>query len=279
MFLKRNSGFSFTIILLSGLFLQSTPVLSEVKLVNVSARGEAGQGVKQMVVGFVLKGDGKKEIMISGVGPTMDIPGTIANPELTVFNQETGKEVYYCDNWKNCLGSNIVQAFLDKSGQSLTDEESAVSIGLSAGAYSIEIRDADGDSGLALGSAIEIPEFTDSVSFGTWQNEDGSVCFNVVSSKLTTRFSDCPDGASLSFNLMGKTASGEDCRISSFTQQEIPFENGQFHWTGTISGGSDIETISGVFIEPRLATGTVTERNAGASYSDACIAEWNAIPG
>ena len=278
MFTKQYSRFSLAFALLSGLFLMSTQS-SAANLVNVSSRGEAGQGAKQLVVGFVVEGSGKKEIMISAIGPTTGVPGAIANPELTVINQETGEEVYSCDNWKNCLGSNIVQVFLDETDQSLTDEEAAVSIGLGAGAYSIEIRDADGGSGIALGSAIEIPVFTESISFGTWKSEDGSICFNVVSSRLTTKFSGCPDGASLSFNLKGKTASGDECMITSFTQQQIPIENGQFHWTGTISGGFDIETISSVFVEPRLATGTATERFSNAPLSDACTAEWSAIPG
>lgn len=279
MFSKRCYGFSFKLIFLSGLYLISTQALS-VDIVNVSTRGVAGQEERQLVVGFVVEGSGRKQVMITGTGPSADIPETIENPAFIVFDQETGKEVYSCDDWKNCLGSNIVQAFLDKTEQIITDSEAAATLSFDAGAYSIEIRDADGDSGIALGAAIEIPTYvaSDNVSFGTWQSEDGSVCFNVVFSELTPKFSGCPEGASLIFELPGKTASGDECMISSFTQQTIPIKNGQIYWAGTITGGADIETFSAVFMKPRFGIGTVTEGRKNTPLSEACIAEWSAIP-
>ena len=282
MFTKRNSGFSFPCILLSGLFLLSTPASAlELDLVNVSARGEAGQGNKQMVVGFVVEGSGRKQIMIAGIGPTTGVPGAIANPELTVFNQATGQAIYHCDDWRNCLGSSIVQVYLDSVGFNLTNSEAAASLSFEAGAYSIEIRDADGRSGIALGAAIEIPTDVDSddVDSGSWNSEDGSICFNVAATgepRLTSDFSDCPDGASLAFNLNGKTASGEDCKVTSSTTDDVIIDNGQFYWEGSI--GSDIETASGVFFETGFATGSAAERNPGTSLSAACIADWNARP-
>ena len=280
MFTKRTPGLLFSTILLSALFILSTPV-SAANLVNVSARGEAGQGAKQMVVGFVVEGSGITEVMISGVGPTTGVPGSISNPELTVFNQETGEEVYYCDDWKNCLGASIVQGVLDSSGQSLTDSEAAASIGFDAGAYTIEIRDADGGSGIALGAATEIPEYVEpsDVSFGTWKNADGSVCFNVAAlgePRLTTDFSGCKDGVSLVFILQGKTASGEECLVSSFTTDDVPIVDGQLYWAGTAPGGSDVETFSAVFFETGFATGSATEGDLGTPLSDACIADWSA---
>ena len=282
MFTKRNSGFSFPCILLSGLFLLSTPASAlELDLVNVSARGEAGQGNKQMVVGFVVEGSGRKQIMIAGVGPTTGVPGAIANPELTVFNQATGQAIYHCDDWRNCLGSSIVQVYLDSVGFNLTNSEAAASLSFEAGPYSIEIRDADGRSGIALGAAIEIPTDVDSddVDSGSWNSEDGSICFNVAATgepRLTSDFSDCPDGSSLAFNLNGKTASGEDCKVTSSTTDDVIIDNGQFYWEGSI--GSDIETTSGVFFETGFATGSAAERNPGTSLSAACIADWNARP-
>lgn len=282
MLTKRYSGFSLPAVLLSTLFMSSSPV-SAVDLVNVSSRGEAGQGAKQMVVGVVVKGSGRKQYMISGIGPTTGVAGAIRNPELNLFNQATGDLIYHCDDWKNCLGSSIVQVFLDQTGQSLTNSEAAASISLEEGAYSIEIRDADGGTGIALGAAIEIPTDveSDDVDSGTWMSEDGSVCFNVAllgEPRLTTDSSECPNNASLWFNLDGKTEDGEDCKATSFTEDDVIIDNGQFYWEGTIPGGSDIETLSGVFFETGFATGSATERNPGASLTDACIAEWDARP-
>lgn len=281
MFPKRCADKSLTAFILLSFSIISTPSLA-VDIVNVSSRGEAGQGAKQMVVGVVVKGSGRKQIMISGIGPTTGVPGAIVNPELALFNQATGQEIYRCDNWKECLGSSIVQVFLDQTNQTLRDSEAAASISLEQGAYSIEIRDADGGSGITLGAAIEIPTDVDSndVSSGTWESEDGAVCFNVslVEAKLTSVGSDCPGEASLAFNLDGKTSSGEDCKVTSTTSEDILIDNAQFYFEGTAPGGSDIETMSGVFFETGFATGSATERDPGTSLSDACIAEWSARP-
>ena len=282
MFKTRNTKFTISPLFLSAFIMLSTPV-SAVELVNVSSRGEADQGAKQMVVGFLLAGSGRRQYMVSGVGPTTLVPGAIANPELTLFNQATGKEMYHCDNWRNCLGSSIVQAFLDNTGQSLTNSEAAASLSLDAGSYTIEIRDADGGSGIALGTAIEIVTDveSDDVDSGTWKSADGSVCFNVAAlgePRLTTDFSGCKDGVSLAFILPGKTATGEECLVSSFTTDDISIVDGQFYWAGTAPGGSDVETFSGVFFETGFATGSGTEGNPGTPLSDACIADWSAKP-
>lgn len=276
MFTKRNYKFSFPSLFLSGLFLLPIPV-SAVELVNVSTSGQTGQGAKQMVVGFVVEGEGRKQIMVSAAGPTTEVPGAIENPQLTVIDQTTGEEVYYCDDWENCLGSGIVEYSMDRNGLGLTEKEAAASLSLGAGYYSIEISDADGGSGFALGAAIEVSHVrSDQVSFGTWQSEDESICFNVVSSRLTSRFSKCPDEASLTINMTGKTPSGDLCQITAFAGYEIPIENGQINWAGATSGGSEIVTVSGVFFGPGLAIGSATSRFSGSPLSSACIAEWSA---
>ena len=135
------------------LTVRSSPVnWGEVRLANLSTRGNAGPGENNLIAGFVIQGGASKSVLIRAIGPALAIfgvAGTLADPRLTLVNGD-GQTVLTVDDW-NPSGpiSSIAQrvgAFALEAGS----RDAAVVATLDPGNYTVRVEGADRASGVAL---------------------------------------------------------------------------------------------------------------------------------
>jgi hypothetical protein len=127
------------------------------RLVNISARNRVGTGDDILIAGFNLVGTGTKQLLIRAVGPGLgvfDIPGTLADPRLELFSSD-GMSLAVNDNWAANLASTFtaVGAF-DLPPGSL---DAALVTSQSPGAFTVQVRGANGGTGEAIVEIYELP--------------------------------------------------------------------------------------------------------------------------
>ena len=121
------------------------------KLVNLSARFQVGTGDNILIAGFVLSGNGTRQVLIRAVGPTLasyGVTGTLADPQFTVFDAG-GTVIATNDNWSSSLTPTFdtVGAFhlIDAS------KDAAMVVTLQAGkSYTVQVSGVGGTIGEAL---------------------------------------------------------------------------------------------------------------------------------
>lgn len=122
------------------------------RLINLSARYEVRSTDRPLIVGFVIRGDSLKTLLIRGVGPGLaafNVANLLADPRLTIY-AEGGRVLGENDNWiEASSGSDTfrqVGAFPLASGS----RDAALRITLPAGAYTAQLTGPSGSSGAAL---------------------------------------------------------------------------------------------------------------------------------
>ena len=122
-----------------------------VKLVNVSARNNVGTGDNILIAGFVIAGEGKRTVLLRGVGPGLTrkfgLQGVLADPKLTLFNAQ-GAPITSNDNWDQSLAATF--ATLGAFDLGTGSKDAALLIELDAGVYTAQVAGADGGTGEAL---------------------------------------------------------------------------------------------------------------------------------
>ena len=147
------------------------------RLVNISTRGEVGNGDDLMIGGLIIQGSTPKTVLLRGRGPSMGgapffVPGVLANPLLRLFAGST--LIALNDNWQDppsCAAgylcgtaAGITATGLDpcvpNPGQSTSPSncvfESAILVTLPPGAYTAQLLGASGDVGVGLVEAFDI---------------------------------------------------------------------------------------------------------------------------
>lgn len=140
-------------------------------LVNLSTRGFVGTGDAVLIMGLYLGDGGSRRLLIRGIGPTLNsvAPGLqplLADPLLIVRRAKDGSEVARNNNWGDSTPNDVetvaaqVGAFpLESSSHDaaliLTVPPSV--IGEADRGYTIELRDANGGTGIALAEIYEVP--------------------------------------------------------------------------------------------------------------------------
>lgn len=89
-------------LVLAGLLSLSQPTASadDGRFVNLSTRALVGTGDEVMIGGFIIE-DGARRVLIQARGPELandGISNTLADPVLTVIDNETGEELMFNDN-------------------------------------------------------------------------------------------------------------------------------------------------------------------------------------
>lgn len=128
------------------------------RIVNLSTRGFVGTGASRLIGGFYVGGTGTKTVLIRAVGPTLetrfDLPGVLADPELTIYRASDGQEVAYNDNWSaQPDASDIVAAMTASGAFSLPagSADAALIMNLPAGTgYTVHVTGVGGATGVAL---------------------------------------------------------------------------------------------------------------------------------
>lgn len=122
------------------------------RLANISARGDVGQGDNLLVGGFILRtnGNGKERVLVRALGPSlagneMPLPGRLADPTLELRNGN-GVLVGANDNWRSEQEVPIIAT----GNAPKSDKESALIANLSPGGYTVQVRGANGGTGIAV---------------------------------------------------------------------------------------------------------------------------------
>ncbi|MBE2216217.1 MAG: hypothetical protein IAE82_20255 [Opitutaceae bacterium] len=145
---------------------------ADARLVNLSTRGFVGTGNAVMIPGFYLNAGGTRRLLLRAVGPSLArvAPGLgplLADPILIVRRAPAGTEVMSNDDWSVGQDGAAVAAAAAQVGAFalLADSKDAAAIlvvgpsvtGSDDRGYTIEVRGADGGTGIALAEIYEMP--------------------------------------------------------------------------------------------------------------------------
>jgi hypothetical protein len=155
---SANGGGSGTVI---AELYDSTPFASltatSPRLINVSVLKQLGTG---LTVGFVIDGSSSKTVLIRAVGPTLsgapfNVPGAVADPQLTLFSEQTS--IGSNNDWGGT--PELTAAFTQVGAFALpaTSRDAALLKTLQPGAYTVQVSGVGGTTGVAIVEVYEVP--------------------------------------------------------------------------------------------------------------------------
>jgi formylglycine-generating enzyme required for sulfatase activity len=142
----------------SGSFTGTTP-----RLVNVSVLKQLGTG---FTVGFVVGGNGTKNVLVRAIGPTLGsafgVPGAASDPQFTLYSGQTA--IGSNDNWGSTTA--LKAAFTSTGAFVLADEsrDAAAVVSLQPGGYTVVISGVGNTFGNVLVEVYEVPDAPDPAS-------------------------------------------------------------------------------------------------------------------
>lgn len=128
------------------------------RLANISTRMIAGTGDNVVIGGFIIGVQGKKKVILRGLGPSIRVDGkpvrgTLQNPVIELHKGD-GSVVAANDNWKDTQQAEIRQSGLAPKD----NRESAIAISLDSGSYTVVVSGKGQTSGIALVEAYDANE-------------------------------------------------------------------------------------------------------------------------
>jgi len=132
-------------------FTTATP-----RLINVSVRKHLGSG---LTMGFVVGGATPAKVLVRGIGPTLGafgVPGTVVDPQLTLFNSSSVK-IGENNDWAGT--AELTAAFANVGAFALpaTSKDAALLVTLAPGNYTAQVTGVNGTTGVALVEVYEVP--------------------------------------------------------------------------------------------------------------------------
>ncbi|HEV2841828.1 MAG TPA: PKD domain-containing protein [Chthoniobacterales bacterium] len=120
-----------------------TPI--DVKFYNISTRVRVGAGDEVGIGGFIVPGKISKRVIVRAMGPSIGVPGALANPRLELFDQ-SGVMIDANDDWRTFNEDEIKASQLAPP----SNLESAIIRRLDPGSYTAIIRGAGDNGGIGL---------------------------------------------------------------------------------------------------------------------------------
>jgi hypothetical protein len=121
-------------------------------LVGISTRGRVQTGDSVLIAGFIVTGDSAKLVVVRARGPTLGVPGALADPTLTLV-PSSGPSVTN-DDWQTAANYLQLQASGFAPGN---NKESAILITLAPGAYTAIVSGVGGTTGVAIVEVYQVP--------------------------------------------------------------------------------------------------------------------------
>jgi hypothetical protein len=130
-------------------------------LANVSTRLPAAVDPNALIAGFILTGTQPKKVIVRAIGPSLNIPGQLANPTLELFSGNT--LVGSNDDWQNQPPADV-QAVNDSTIPPTNSLESALVRTLPANGtnYTAVVRGVNNASGIAVVQVYDLDRTVDS---------------------------------------------------------------------------------------------------------------------
>ncbi|MCF3649862.1 FG-GAP-like repeat-containing protein [Synoicihabitans lomoniglobus] len=143
-------------------------VLTEVygrDLVNLSTRGEVGDGDGVLIAGFVIETADPALVLIRGIGPSLaplGVTGALLDPRLSVFRRlpdGSTELIASNDNWQDDARASLTLDASHRAGAFAipsASADAALVLQLPSGVYSVHVSGADGTSGIALAEIYHV---------------------------------------------------------------------------------------------------------------------------
>jgi hypothetical protein len=127
------------------------------KLVNISTRLTVLGGDNVLIGGFIVTGTQAKKVIIRAIGPSLPLPGALADPILELYQGSTLLESN--DNW---MDSPEKQAILDSTIPPNHPLESAIVRSVAPGAYTAVVRGVNDGTGIGVVEAYDLDQTANS---------------------------------------------------------------------------------------------------------------------
>jgi hypothetical protein len=111
-----------------------------------------------MIGGFIITGTQPKTVIVRGIGPSLPIPGALADPVIEVHGS-SGQLLATNDNWNDSLTR---QQIIDSGLAPTNDLESALWGVINPGAYTVVVRGRNDSTGIGLFEVYDLDPMTDS---------------------------------------------------------------------------------------------------------------------
>ncbi len=166
------------------------PTVSSPRFVNLSSRARVETGEGLVVIGFVIEGEGELRLLLRGVGPTLsqfNVPAVLSDPTLELF--AGGTRLAANDNWRSDGPAAI--AALEDAGRVLgafdlaSPNDAALLVTLKAGSYTLHVRGAAGQSGVALAEIYEVAAVAAGFDVGRSTNAVGLDLYRLIAATAT----------------------------------------------------------------------------------------------
>ena len=112
---------------------------------NISTRASVQNEQSVLIAGFVIAGAEPKNILIRGLGPSLGMGGSLADPVVRLFDSG-GAEIAVNDNWRDTQ-----QQVIESTGMApLRDREATIAVRLAPGSYTVTTAGQAGSTGIGL---------------------------------------------------------------------------------------------------------------------------------
>jgi uncharacterized delta-60 repeat protein len=133
-------------------------ILKPSTLGNISTRLRVQTGDNAMIGGFIITGTQPKTVIVRGIGPSLPIPGALADPVIEVHGA-AGELLATNDNWNDSLTR---QQIIDSGLAPSNDLESALWGVINPGAYTVVVRGKNDGTGIGLFEVYDLDPAVDS---------------------------------------------------------------------------------------------------------------------
>jgi len=135
---------------------ESSGVASNVRLVNMSIRTEAGAGDNVVITGFNVSGDAPKRLLIRAIGPELGnfgVAGALSNPVLSLYRNIGGvqEEVALNDDWgTGATAVNDVSSQVGAFPMTAGSQSAAMVVWVAPGTYTAIVRSGSEEKGVVI---------------------------------------------------------------------------------------------------------------------------------
>jgi hypothetical protein len=134
------------------------PSTAPVRLSNVSARTQVGLGDDALIAGFVIAGNGARNVLIRAIGPGLSqfgVNDVLADPKLDLYR---GSAVIQTnDNWGGTAALTAAFGQVGAFALPTNSRDAVLQTSLQPGAYSVQISGVGGTTGVAMVEVYELP--------------------------------------------------------------------------------------------------------------------------
>ena len=139
----------------------AAPTATSARVVSLSGRARIAAGDDLIIVGFVVTGEGYVQLLLRGVGPTLaqfGVADFLPDPVIALYAGNT--LIAANDNWRD--GDVSAAGRLQDAARSVgafdlaSANDAALLVTLPAGTYTLQVRGAAGQSGVALAEIYQV---------------------------------------------------------------------------------------------------------------------------